>query len=251
MVRIQLIILFLVFFNEEKDSENYCLDIVKPSNSLKLHENSFNELLSHEKPNRNMITRSKGSSDFDIKFENFKSNSIENWLTMRSLEYIIPNYLLSTPTLLKARDNFGIFRVFHLPCRVFHLPRKSKVKIGKMALAYTRLISTPHIIEDSEDVSASQFDVKTLLPSFSATNSLIKDIDLGITNVFTIPLIPGPFSSYSATYTALKKAQGISTWTCPSSSRATVSLDLDLYEKAYQLVGKSDFRFTKFSASHH
>ena len=26
------------------------------------------------------------------------------------------------PTLLKARANFGIFQVFHLPCRVFHLP---------------------------------------------------------------------------------------------------------------------------------
>ena len=74
----------------------------------------------------------------------------------------------------------------------------------------------------------------------SATNSLIKDIDLGITNVFTIPLIPGPASSYSAIYTALKKAQGISTWTCPSSSRTIVSLDLDLYEKAYQLVNSDD-----------
>ena len=113
---------------------------------------------------------------------------------MRSLEYIIPNYL----------------------------------------------ISTLHIREDAEEVSASPFEVKTLLPSLSATNSLIKDIDLGITNVFTIPLIPGPASSYSAIYTALKKAQGISTWTCPSSSRAIVSLDLDLYEKAYQLINSDD-----------
>ena len=63
----------------------------------------------------------------------------------------------------------------------------------------------------------------------AATNSLIKDINLGITNVFTISLIPGP----GALYTALKKAQGISSWTI-------FSLDLDLYEKAYQLVNSDD-----------
>ena len=53
-----------------------------------------------------------------------------------------------------------------------------------------------------------------VLPSSAALNSLVRDIDLSITNVFTIPLIPGPASSYSAIYTALMKAQGITTWTC-------------------------------------
>ena len=79
-----------------------------------------------------------------------------------------------------------------------------------------------------------------VLPSFAALNSLVRDIDLSITNVFTIPLIPGPASSYSAIYTALMKAQGITTWTDSTSSRTIVSLDLDLFEKVYQLVNTND-----------
>ena len=79
-----------------------------------------------------------------------------------------------------------------------------------------------------------------VLPSFTALNSLVRDIDLSITNVFTIPLIPGPASSYSTIYTALMKAQGITTWTCSTSSRTIVSLDLDLCEKVHQLVNTND-----------
>ena len=74
------------------------------------------------------------------------------------------------------------------------------------------------------------------LPSFNATNSLISDVDTTLTNIFATPLIPGSASSYSAIYSALIRAQHISTWACGESSRVVVSLDLDLYEKAYSLV---------------
>ena len=77
------------------------------------------------------------------------------------------------------------------------------------------------------------------LPSFAATNSLALNIDTTLTNIFSTPLIPGPASSYSAIYTALIRAQNVSTWACGGSSKVVVSLDLDLYEKAYLLVNSN------------
>ena len=71
------------------------------------------------------------------------------------------------------------------------------------------------------------------LPSFAATNSLVLKIDTTLTNIFSTPLVPGPASSYSAIYTALMRAQNVLTWSCGDSSKVVVSLDLDLYEKAY------------------
>ena len=81
------------------------------------------------------------------------------------------------------------------------------------------------------------------LPYFAITNSLVLNIDTTLTNIFSTPLIPGPASSYSAIYTALMRAQNITTWACGGSSKIVISLDLDLYEKAYLLVySNSDLR---------
>ena len=81
------------------------------------------------------------------------------------------------------------------------------------------------------------------LPSFAATNSLVLKIDTTLTNIFSTPLVPGPASSYSAIYTALMRAQNVSTWSCGDSSKVVLFLDLDLYEQAYMLVNSnSDLR---------
>lgn len=48
-------------------------------------------------------------------------------------------------------------------------------------------------------------------------------------------MIPGPASANAAIYTALKRVQGISIWSCCPNTPTTVSLDRDLYEKSYQL----------------
>ena len=77
------------------------------------------------------------------------------------------------------------------------------------------------------------------LPSFAATNSLAMNIDTTLTNIFSTPLIPDPASSYSAIYTALIRAQNVSTWACGGSLKVVVSLHLDLYEKAYLLVNSN------------
>ena len=87
-----------------------------------------------------------------------------------------------------------------------------------------------------EGSNASLKELK--IPSFSATNSIFlrNDINMTETRIFKTPLIPGPASDYSAIYTALLHAQGISVWTCGATSKSVISLDLDLYEKCYLLV---------------
>ena len=89
--------------------------------------------------------------------------------------------------------------------------------------------------------------IETLnIPAFAATNSLVqKDLNTTLTDVYKTPLIPGPASSYSAIYTALKKAQGINAW-ARGDSPTIVSLDLDLYEKVYKLVNSRDDLRGKF-----
>ena len=66
------------------------------------------------------------------------------------------------------------------------------------------------------------------------------------TNILHFPLIPGPAFSYSAIYTALKLSQSISTWTCPTVNKTVISLDLDLFERAYLLVQSRDDLRNKF-----
>ena len=79
------------------------------------------------------------------------------------------------------------------------------------------------------------------IPPFAATNSLVqKHLNSTLTEVYKTPLIPGPASSYSAIYTALKGAQGINVWSCGPDSPTIVSMDLDLYEKVYKLVNSRD-----------
>ena len=57
-----------------------------------------------------------------------------------------------------------------------------------------------------------QLSFKSLiLTSFSATSSLLADVDLTLTNVFATPLVPGPASDFSAIYTSLKRAHGVVT----------------------------------------
>ena len=51
-----------------------------------------------------------------------------------------------------------------------------------------------------------------VLPSFGAYNSLLSDVNVAPTNVFACPLIPEPASDFSALYTSLKRAEGVSTW---------------------------------------
>ena len=69
---------------------------------------------------------------------------------------------------------------------------------------------------DAQATSARKKGLSDLkLPSFAATNSLVLDIDTTLTNIHSTLLISGPASSYSAIYTALMRAQNVSTWLNP------------------------------------
>ena len=80
--------------------------------------------------------------------------------------------------------------------------------------------SPPQQLDDVH--SGSQEDTKQfsdafeelVLPSFGATNSLVSDTDITITNIFTTPLVPGPASSWSALFTALMRVKNITAWAC-------------------------------------
>ena len=85
-----------------------------------------------------------------------------------------------------------------------------------------------------------------VLPSLGAINSLVSDVNIAPTNVFTVPLIPGPVSDFSALYTSLKCAEGVSSWACGDSSMTIISLDLDLFEMMYLIVRLSDVLRRKY-----
>ena len=55
-----------------------------------------------------------------------------------------------------------------------------------------------------------------------------KVFELELTNIFNLPIIPGPASDCCAMYTALMVAHGISAWTESKSPMTIISLDLDL-----------------------
>ena len=64
------------------------------------------------------------------------------------------------------------------------------------------------------------------IPSFSAIDSVLSDVDMSLTNIFNTPLVPDPASSYPAIYTALMRSQNISTWAYGDRSKVVISLDL-------------------------
>lgn len=83
------------------------------------------------------------------------------------------------------------------------------------------------------------------IPSLSGMKSLIGSpiSNLELTNVFNVPLIPGPTSDYNVIYSTLKVAHGISSWASGEGTKTIASADLDLYKKLYMLIdGRADLR---------
>ena len=80
------------------------------------------------------------------------------------------------------------------------------------------------------------------LRSCSGLNSMMNEnvSELELTNIINLSIISGPPSDYSAIYTALVVAHGISVLTESKSSMTIISLDLDLYKNIYLLVNSRD-----------
>ena len=202
-----------IFQRKQNCSGNYLPELDQHTTSLKLLENSFGVILPHDKPVKGMSKRTEGASDFNVRSVNIKGETTQHWLFIRSLEILLC-------------DNSASFTHYqqeeHKPyCHTAQC--NIHVQESDVEMEQDSNVSMPELNEDNR-----YHDL--VLSSFAALNSLVRDIDLSITNVFTIPLIPGPASSYRAIYTALMKAQGITTWTCSTSSCTIVSLDLNLFE---------------------
>ncbi len=60
------------------------------------------------------------------------------------------------------------------------------------------------------------------------------------TRILRFLLIPGPSIDHSSIYTALKFAQHIHIWTDTTIEKTVITLDLDLYFRALQLVQPDD-----------
>ena len=85
------------------------------------------------------------------------------------------------------------------------------------------------------------------LPSWSAFNLAIStDVVRTRTKKIYFPFIPGPAKDYSAIYTALMLSQGISVHAVGDGERTIVTMDLDLYERAYLLIHSRDDLREKF-----
>ena len=85
-------------------------------------------------------------------------------------------------------------------------------------------IQTPPMLTEKETKSSASIKedkslltnnsgkiTENVLPSFSATSSLVCNADLTRTDVYLTPLIPGAANSYSVINTALIRAHNIST----------------------------------------
>ena len=100
-------------------------------------------------------------------------------------------------------------------------------------------------------ISASLNAFKELvLPSFGATNSLVTDTDITVTNIFTTPLVNGPASSWSSLFTAIMRVKNITVRACGNDKKTVVSLDLDLYEKINLLVNTNPNLKNKYVLFH-
>ena len=80
----------------------------------------------------------------------------------------------------------------------------------------------------------------TLMPPWSAFHSRVVGEDPYESRILRFPLVPGPSIDHSSIYTALKYAQHIYTWTDTAIGKTVITLDLDLYFRALQLVQSDD-----------
>ena len=209
---------------------------LEKTSSLTLKDNSFGELLPCEEPSNRQFSRSNGCVDVTCStgYEACRSATIPVWKCLRSFEHLLVKD--ETATYVSSR------------------------------------LSDKIVAPTSEsDQPAPSWNLDSLiLPSLSATNSMVVSVDQTLTSIFPLPFVAGPASSTSAVFTALEIAHKTSAVTSlnnqntvdpveeprvqnsdeeitredfltrsldpPPSWKTIIVLDLDLYSKAYKLV---------------
>lgn len=215
---------------------------LEKNNTLTLNDNNFGEILPCNEPSNKSFKRTPGCEDAScsLDYEVNRSKSMFFWKLLRSFEHLL---VLDESATYISED---------------------------IQVESANIMGTEH---------KEQWNINSLvLPSFGATNSLLVDMDMTLTNIFTLPFVAGPASSTSAVYTSLDIAYRTSntihsdkelevssevedvyafkenidpavensitrTLETPPAWKTVIVLDLDLYARAYKLVhSRSDLR---------
>ena len=78
------------------------------------------------------------------------------------------------------------------------------------------------------------------IPTWSGYNSLLQSVEgtTLLTRILYFPLIPAPASDFRGVYTAMENAKFVvpTEFSNGSGAKTVITLDLDLYERAMQIV---------------
>ena len=194
-----------VFQRKTVPDNQFILNLEKPT-SLQLKENTFNELLYHAKPSKANFQRTPGCINYQ-KIEltsntQIRSNCIA-WMYLSAFGQLFhddnKHIWVDAIALIEYSENRDI----------------PDINTGNS----NNLHITPNLIYDSDEPVTSEdihdvylktlgYDLEVLerrlekllenlcIPSFSATNSVLSDVDTSLSNIFNTPLLPGPASLY-------------------------------------------------------
>ncbi|ESO99439.1 hypothetical protein LOTGIDRAFT_158524 [Lottia gigantea] len=129
-------------------------------------------------------------------------------------------------------------RTLDLPTESFDIKGHLKSSLKLIENDFNKILDCPKPCGKQFKKSTTDDNYLTVHP-WNAYTSIIIDSEAErdfTTNVFMFPLIPAPASDISSVYTALKRSQMISTWLGGDDFKTVISLDLDLYTRAYNHV---------------
>ena len=163
-------LLIVCFQRREREFKPIELTLEKTA-SLTLKDNSFGELLPCEEPSNRQFKRSDGCLNVTCAagYVACRSATIPVWKSLRSFEHLL------------LKDETATYVSNHL----------------------NDTLAAPHPENESEEQVPSWNLDSLILPSLSATNSLVVTVDQTLTNIFPLPFVAGPASSTSAVFTAL------------------------------------------------
>ena len=205
-------VLLLVGFQKKANVKTPEIVVDLNSRSMLLQENNFGELVPYTKPAVKRFL-------LEDVHKGFVSNHYQN---------ISKEYFTSTTVVWQLSKSLEIML---------------NEKVSMLQGGYERIASTiPNeedllieVEEDSSTMTEEHGGIQYLHGAHITPCRMNDDIRF-LTNTLFFPLIPAPSSNFSAVFTALKASQSITEFANGVDSKTVVTLDLDLYERAVQIV---------------
>ena len=93
-------------------------------------------------------------------------------------------------------------------------------------------------VEEEIEIDILKSEKTLTIPTWSGYNSLLQSVEgtTLLTHIFYFPLIPAPASDFSDIYTAMENVKFVTEFSNGSGDKTVITLDLDLYERAMQIV---------------